>query len=134
MEQELKRNGINKMPLFIISGDRPAVDSFKYFPAYIQFDGRPKEVYTEDALSKVAFVSDYFVNYSKWKGKGSIPKADKEKIKAMVDHVHQQGKLVRFWKIPDTPKAWKKLRKLGVDVMNTDFPTERSKRFNKIGL
>lgn len=130
-EEELKRNGKTRMPLFIISGERPPLSAYPSFPDYIQFDGRPSETYTPEVLEKVAFISDYFVKYSKWEGKGRLSATDKATIKKVADGVHQQGKLLRFWKIPDHPKGWKRLKKLGVDIINTDHPLQCTKTFNK---
>lgn len=131
MEQELKQNGITNMPLFVISGDRPEPSSFNLFPYYIQFDGRPDEVYSDEALKKIAFISNAFSKYSRWTGKGRLASNDKANIKKLAHQVHNQGKLLRLWAIPDTPKAWKKLCKLGVDIINTDYPLESSRYFNK---
>jgi alkaline phosphatase len=131
MEQELKQNGINNMPLFVISGDRPEPSSFNLFPYYIQFDGRPDGVYSDEALKKIAIISNAFSKYSKWTGNGRLASKDKANIKKLAHQVHDQGKLLRLWAIPDTPKAWKKLHKLGVDIINTDYPFESDRYFNK---
>lgn len=61
--------------------------------------------------------------YSKvltWKGKGEIPKEEKEKLILLVNQAHQQGKKVRLWASPENKKVWTELLNCGVDLINTD--------------
>jgi glycerophosphoryl diester phosphodiesterase len=108
----------------VLSGNRPKPDLFLDQSALLQFDGRPSEVYDDETLRRVAFVSDSFYNYSRWNGTGELSDADREKLKRTIKRAHLQNKLIRFWAIPDTPDAWKQLRKLGVDIINTDKVAE----------
>lgn len=108
----------------IISGNRPKAEAFLDYPTFIWFDGRPTELYDEETLNRVALVSDSFRNYSRWDGTGDLPDPDKEKLKRIIKRVHKDEKPIRFWAIPDTPNAWKQLRKLGVDIINTDKVAE----------
>ncbi|OIN58381.1 phosphatidylinositol-specific phospholipase C/glycerophosphodiester phosphodiesterase family protein [Arsenicibacter rosenii] len=108
----------------IISGNRPKPDVFLDYPPYIWFDGRPTELYDEETLKRVALVSDNFKSYSRWDGTGEIPEADREKLKRIIKRAHNDDKPIRFWAIPDSPNGWKQLRKLGVDIINTDKVAE----------
>ena len=108
----------------IISGNRPKVNTFADYPLLLQFDGRPSEVYGEETLRRVALVSDSFRSYSHWDGTGELSKEDREKLKRVIKRAHSDGKPIRFWDIPDVPNAWKQLKKLGVDIINTDKVTE----------
>ena len=108
----------------IISGNRPKVDTFLDYPLLLQFDGRPSEVYDEETLKHVALISDNFRGYSRWDGTGDLPDADKDKLKRVIKRAHSDNKPIRFWAIPDTPNAWKQLKKLGVDIINTDKVAE----------
>lgn len=108
----------------IISGNRPKVDTYLDYPLLIQFDGRPSEVYDPETLRRVALISDNFRSYSRWDGTGDLSDADRDKLKRVIKRAHSDGKPIRFWAIPDTPNAWKQLRKLGVDIINTDKVTE----------
>src|SRR4030095_5545516 len=47
----------------IISGDRGPIDSWKHYPSFIYFDGRPYEKYDSVTLAKVAMVSDNYTKY-----------------------------------------------------------------------
>ncbi|GAB4013195.1 hypothetical protein GCM10028808_31540 [Spirosoma migulaei] len=107
----------------IISGDRPKIQNYFDYPL-LQFDGRPSEVYDEETLRLVAFISDNFRSYSRWDGVGDIPDADRDKLKRVIKRAHSDNKPIRFWAIPDTPNGWKQLKKLGVDIINTDKVAE----------
>ncbi|GAA4398405.1 hypothetical protein GCM10023187_09020 [Nibrella viscosa] len=108
----------------IISGNRPKVNEYVDYPHFILFDGRPGEVYDDETLRHVALISDNFSNYSRWNGTGDLPDDDRNKLKRIIKRAHDQGKPIRFWAIPDNANAWKQLRKLGVDVINTDKVAE----------
>ncbi len=107
----------------IISGNRPKIDQYLDYPL-LQFDGRPSEVYDEETLRRVALISDNFRSYSRWDGTGDIPDLDRDKLKRVIKRAHSDNKPIRFWGIPDVPNAWKQLKKLGVDVINTDEVAE----------
>ena len=107
----------------IISGERPKITAFLDYPL-LQFDGRPSEVYDDETLRKIALISDNFTSYSQWDGNGDISKGDKDKLKRVIKRAHSDNKPFRFWAIPDTPNAWKQLKKVGVDIINTDKVTE----------
>ena len=104
----------------IISGNRPRIDQFFDYPLLFQFDGRPSEVYDDETLKRIAMVSDNFRSYSRWDGLGDLPDIDREKLKRVIKRAHSDNKPIRFWAIPDTPNAWKQLKKLGVDILSTD--------------
>lgn len=108
----------------IISGNRPKIDTYLDYPLLIQFDGRPNELYDQETLARVALISDSFRGYSRWDGTGDMPDVDREKLKRVIKRAHNDGKPIRFWAIPDTPNAWKQLKKIGVDVINTDKVAE----------
>lgn len=100
----------------IISGDRGAIKDWTSYPDYLYLDGRPNESYDENTLKKVALISDNFQNYAA----GSEPTELPEKLKTIVQQVHQRGKPLRLWAAPDNEAGWFFLRKAGVDILNTD--------------
>ena len=112
----------------VISGDRPPRKkteedpdgelSWTRYPRYIFFDGRPKETYDKATLQRVAIISDSYFNYV-------IPSDSIDHhIRQLVQQVHSMGKLLRLWATPDSPIAWERLQKLGVDIINTDKVAE----------
>ncbi|GAB3990071.1 hypothetical protein GCM10028807_16440 [Spirosoma daeguense] len=107
----------------VISGNRPKIPVFFDYPI-LQFDGRPSEVYDEETLQHIALISDNFRLYSQWNGEGELSDVDREKLKRVIKRAHGDKKPIRFWAIPDNPNAWKQLKKVGVDVINTDKVAE----------
>lgn len=108
----------------VLSGNRPKPAALLDYPPYIFFDGRPSEVYDAETLQRVALISDSFQGYSRWNGNGDLPDADREKLKRVIRRAHDDGKPIRFWAIPDVANAWKQLRRVGVDIINTDKVAE----------
>ncbi|MEZ0484893.1 glycerophosphodiester phosphodiesterase [Fibrella aquatica] len=108
----------------VISGNRPRPEFYLDQPTYLFFDGRPSELYDEETAKRVALISDNFRSYAQWDGNGDVPDEDKAKLKRIIKRAHEAGCPIRFWNAPDQPEAWKKLRKLGVDIINTDKVAE----------
>ena len=108
----------------VISGNRPRAEHMLDYPNYIFFDGRPSELYDEETARRVALISDNFRSYARWDGTGDVPDDDKAKLKRIIKRAHETGCPIRFWNAPDHPEAWKKLYKLGIDVINTDKVAE----------
>ena len=107
-----------------VSGDMPPPVEWVNYPAYVHFDGRPTITYSTEQLDRVTLISASFKSYSSWNGRNELPDDDRVKLKEVIERVHSQGKLIRFWAIPDNPTAWKELINLGVDVINTDNAEE----------
>jgi len=104
----------------VLSGDTPPPAQFNQYPDYIFFDGRPEIQYTKTELERVGLISQAFTHYTKWNGKGILVKQEKEALEAVIKHVHEQGKKIRFWATPDEVNAWKMLMNMGLDYLNTD--------------
>jgi glycerophosphoryl diester phosphodiesterase len=127
LEQNLTIFNRNMTPLAIrvvVSGNRPRPEQLLDYPAFLFFDGRPSELYDDETVKRVALISDNFRSYARWDGTGEISDDDKAKLKRIIKRAHQAGRPIRFWNAPDNPVAWKQLRKLGVDIMNTDKVAE----------
>lgn len=67
-----------------------------------------------------AMASTKYSNIFTWKGKGKIPKNEKENLISLVKQAHQQGKIVRLWASPENKNVWNELLNCGVDLINTD--------------
>lgn len=111
--------------LFVtISGNVPDTASWRMFPEFIHFDGRPGIEYAPEKLKRIRLISTSFSSHSSWNGNGTLPASDHTKIEKLVEEVHKKKKPIRFWGAPDFENAWIKLRELGVDVINTDRVAE----------
>jgi alkaline phosphatase len=111
----------------IITGNRPRIELLLDQSALLQFDGRPSEIYDEETLGRVAMISDNFDSYSQWNGEGKMPDADQDKLKRVLKRAHSSGKPFRLSNVPNTPDAWKQLKKLGVDIVGTNKIAELAK-------
>lgn len=107
----------------VLSGERGSITEWNNYPPYIFFDGRPYESYDSNALQRIAFISDSYMNYTRSKDSIDI------KLKQLVVDTHKTGKLLRLWATPDDPTGWMKLYSAGVDIINTDKVAECRKYF-----
>lgn len=104
----------------MISGSVPDPATWKQYPGYISFDGRPNVVYTPDQLARVRMISTSFRDYVSWDGTGDIPAEAARVMTRLRDEAHAKGKIFRFWATPDTQNAWRELMRLKMDVVVTD--------------
>lgn len=108
----------------VVSGSRPAPIHFVNYDKIIHFDGDLGGNYSSEQKERIAMISMPFSNISNWNGKGKMLNDEFEKLKSVIENVHSQGKMIRFWGCPDTKTAWILFRKVGVDFLNTDKPQE----------
>ncbi|MEO6547223.1 MAG: alkaline phosphatase family protein [Ferruginibacter sp.] len=111
-----RNNSIN----IVITGNRPSPKLYASYPGYIRFDGSLDSQYNKSALQKIAMLSAPFEDFSKWKGIGELPDADKQRMITSINKAHRLNKPVRFYGCPDFAAAWKQFLQLKVDFINTD--------------
>ncbi len=109
-----------------ISGSRPVEQILEETVALAALDGRADDLGKEIPVSLMPVVSQNILNYTLWRGRGDMRKADQDRIKGLVERTHAEGKKLRFWAAPDNKEAWEKLLELGVDLINTDKLAELS--------
>lgn len=118
---------------FVISGNRPKVEDYFNYPAYISFDYQSLEAPEDKKVwDKVALISLNFKNFSSWNGKGRLTLSDYKKVKSSIDKAHTYNKPFRFWGTPDSKTAWKAFLDLGVDFINTDMPYASTSYLNTL--
>lgn len=105
---------------FVITGNQVPASQFDIYPPYILFDGNLDKPEHAQHLSRIGLFSANFAKYSKWKGEGEIPPADKILIESAIQRAHAMGKQIRFWGVPDNENTWGMMMKMGVDYINTD--------------
>ena len=108
----------------VITGHNLSPDSFEDYGDNIFFDGLVGEKYTPSQRKHIALVSQTLRKYSSWNGKDPMTKEDQKKIKKLIKLAHKQGLKIRFWQSPDTPLAWKTAKKMKIDFINTDHPSD----------
>jgi len=115
----------------VISGDRPFAAITADQQRYAGIDGRLTDLASDLPSHLMPMISDRWSVHFKWRGKGDIPAAEKEKLERIVRQVHARGRLLRFWAIPDNPQSWKVMQQAGVDLINTDNLPGLSKMLNE---
>ena len=49
-----------------------------------------------------------------------MPAGERAKLEGFVARARKDGRLLRFWAVPDQHEAWQVLHDTGVDLINTD--------------
>ncbi len=126
---------VNACPVTIfLSGQRPLNTIVMEGYAGIGIDGRPDDLDKQYPVTLMPVISDTFKNWSSWDGRNTMNANDLQRIKALAQRVHAEGKKLRLWAIPDTEMAWKVLLDAGVDLINTDLLPELNGFLTSKGL
>lgn len=110
----------------VVSGDRAArVPMEAQRRRYAFYDGRLDDLGTAAPASFIPLISGSWTESFSWLGTGQFPPAERQKLRAVVAHAHEQGRRVRFWATPDVAgpdrdALWTELLAAGVDHINTD--------------
>ena len=118
---------VNKNAVRItITGRCPSPEAFKKYPANIYYDGKIGQHYLPEQLKRVGLFSENLGRFTSWNGKDNIPEGEQNRLKVVIDSIHQLGFKIRFWDAPDNINAWKTFISLKVDYINTDHINELS--------
>lgn len=112
----IEQNAIN----ILISGDSPMEDLLPQKISLATIDADLSLVNDSLKARIITRYSSPWSRYFSWNGKGSLPKHVYQKLINLIESVHRKGKDIRFYHIPDQPKAWKLLLDSGVDWINTN--------------
>ena len=104
----------------VLSGNRPVQTLANAKTRLLALDGRPADVGKGYRPVVMPIISDAYQNQLTWRGKGDIPAEEFQKLRQLVERVHQEGKMIRLWTSPEDPLVWAKLREAGVDFISTD--------------
>ncbi|MFJ3325515.1 phosphatidylinositol-specific phospholipase C/glycerophosphodiester phosphodiesterase family protein [Streptomyces griseus] len=110
----------------VISGDRAARAPMEaQFTRYAFYDGRLDDLGTAAPASFAPLVSANWTQSFGWLGAGPFPRAERDRLHALVSAAHREGRRIRFWATPDLPgpareAVWSELLAAGVDHLNTD--------------
>ena len=104
----------------LVSGRRPPPSEYHQYPLYIFFDDDLRLPHDPQQWNKVGQVSLQFSRYSSWKGEGHIKQEEQQRLRRVIDSVHQAGKTIRFWGAPDNMLSWECQVEWGADLIGTD--------------
>ncbi len=112
--------------LLFLSGNRPFKSLPKEKIRYAFIDGRIKD-FRQYPSSVMPVVSNNFYDIFSAVSKTDFAPEDLKKLRSIVAEVHQQGKKLRFWGVPNTDEFKKTMIKEGVDLIGTDHLEELAK-------
>ncbi|MFE9458320.1 phosphatidylinositol-specific phospholipase C/glycerophosphodiester phosphodiesterase family protein [Streptomyces californicus] len=110
----------------VISGDRAARAPMEAQADRLAFyDGRLDDLGTPAPATFAPLVSANWTQSFGWLGAGPFPRAERDRLHALVATAHREGRRIRFWATPDLPgpereAVWSELLAAGVDHLNTD--------------
>jgi hypothetical protein len=107
----------------ILSGNRPRDYVAKQSKRWVAIDGRLADLGENSPRSLIPLISDNWGLHFGWTG-GKFPDDQQSKLKEIVAKAHQQGRMLRFWAIPDRQEGWNLLHDANVDLINTDHLAE----------
>ena len=110
----------------IITGNRPfkSFEDSKGKTFYATLDGRFSDLDNPNRPAwMVGAINENWGSVSSWKGSGEFPADQRAKLAALIDKAHSQGRILRFWGAPQNATFWTELRRLKVDLINTDHLT-----------
>jgi hypothetical protein len=111
----------------IISGDRPIVEIENSRPRRAGIDGRVADLASDKSAALLPLISDNWTSHFRYRGVGSMPEAEREKLHDIVERTHAKGRRIRFWATPENPVLWQELKGAGVDLIGTDDLEKLSK-------
>ncbi|MEU9388284.1 phosphatidylinositol-specific phospholipase C/glycerophosphodiester phosphodiesterase family protein, partial [Streptomyces sp. NPDC048279] len=110
----------------VVSGDRAARSPMEAQTVRRAFyDGRLTDLGTPAPASFVPLISDNWTLNFTWLGEGDFPRAERQKLRAVIGEAHANRQKVRFWATPDVAgpardALWSELLAAGADYFNTD--------------
>lgn len=116
-------NGVSHGPVtIVITSAEPIVKLVTSGKRYASIDGRISDLKSDHLISpyQMPLISDKWSKHFKWNGDGPFPAVEKNKLVDIASECHRQGRLLRFWAIPENESVWEELLAAGVDLINAD--------------
>jgi hypothetical protein len=90
----------------VVSGNRP-IDAIKASnPRYVGIDGRLSDLDSELEASMMPLISDNWRVHFRYRGRDSVPEAERKKLRDIVERTHRAGRRLRFWATPESEDLW----------------------------
>ncbi len=106
--------------VIIVSGNRAQAVMESEATRYAGMDGRLGDLNSSASANLIPLISDNWTNNFTWRGEGSIPTEERQKLRQIVSTAHSRGQRVRFYATPDNIPMWRELLAADVDLINTD--------------
>ena len=111
---------INRPLTIILSGNRPYIKKSDSKDRFVFIDGRHSDISKNKPNNIMPIISMSWLDHFTWAGVGEMKIEETLVLKKIINDVHIENKLIRFWASPDNSNSWSKLRSEGVDLINTD--------------
>lgn len=105
----------------IVSGNRAQALMENEQTRYAGMDGRLPDLNSSASTSLIPLISDSWTNNFTWRGEGSIPPEERQKLRQIVSAAHAQSRRVRLYATPENLPMWRELLAADVDLINTDY-------------
>lgn len=103
-----------------ISGNRPVQTVLEDTLQLAGIDGRLPDLEHHYSVGFMPMVSENFSNLTDWNGIDPVPVKEFAMLQALSSKVHEQGKKIRLWGVPENENAWKIMLDAGIDFICTD--------------
>lgn len=105
----------------ILSGKVPRREIMKNEDFHYFFvDGRLTDVGKDIDSRHMPLISANFADIFDFKPSQILSRDEIEKLEKIIQEIHDEGKLIRFWNTSDNTIMWAQLTELGVDVIGVD--------------
>jgi N-acyl-D-amino-acid deacylase len=109
-----------KAVVVVATGDRSKEMFTGETVRYAAYDGDLPDLDSQEPADLIPWISSNWANTFKWRGRDTLPEAERRKLTDMVAKAHQYGRRLRFWGAPDQAGFWREMLANGVDLINTD--------------
>lgn len=106
--------------LLFISGDRPMRSLPEESTRIAFLDGKLAEIGKGIPTTLMPVVSDNYADFFTWKGEGEMPADELARMRKLIQSVHAEDKLFRWWGAPDTETFKRLFLHEGVDLLGAD--------------
>ncbi|MGE9270023.1 MAG: phosphatidylinositol-specific phospholipase C/glycerophosphodiester phosphodiesterase family protein [Verrucomicrobiales bacterium] len=118
---KFEQGNIHQGPItVVISGNRPIAEIQTESIRHVAIDGRINDLTNLPPKDLMPLISDNWNKHFSWRGKGEMPANEIEKLRNLIEQVHEHDRRLRLWSAPDLPASWILQHQLGVDLINTD--------------
>jgi len=103
----------------VVSGGRDRAAMEAQSRRYAAMDGRLEDLGSGAPIDLIPLISASWP-FGLFSDDEPLSEDKRAELRAIVDRVHAEGRLIRFWKIPDNVAGWAEMVDADVDLINTD--------------
>lgn len=114
------RSGHGRPIKLLITGNRPWETVKKGKEEYVTLDADINQSAMDLPPYIIERVSDPYGSHFTWRGRGTMPKAQRARLDSLVKLAHEHGRQIRFYACPENENIWRTLLDAKVDWINVD--------------